>query len=237
MANHKCAVVTGAGSGIGRSTARLLARAGYNVVLVGRTRAKLEETAASLRDGPPHESLVLSVELTDPAATRAIVDHALAAFGRIDAMANVAGAAPLLPIEKITPEIWRDCIDANLSYVVNLTAAAWPTFRKQKSGVIVNVSSMASIDPFPGFSIYAAAKVGINMFTKCTASEGKEIGVRAVTVAPGAVETPMLRGLFSETQLPRDKTLRPEEVAKVICGCITGDRKFESGEVIVVASP
>jgi Zn-dependent protease len=95
MANHKCAVVTGAGSGIGRSTARLLARAGYNIVLVGRTRAKLEETAASLRDGPPHESLVLSADLTDPAAPRALVDHALAAFGRIDALAcrSVGGRA------------------------------------------------------------------------------------------------------------------------------------------------
>src|SRR5947207_200299 len=117
MPQTKCAIITGAGSGIGRSTSLFLAAAGYGVVLVGRTRAKLEETAALIGAGAANEALVLPVDLTDPAATRAIVDHALGAFGRIDALANVAGAAPLLPIEQITPETWRGCIDANLSYI------------------------------------------------------------------------------------------------------------------------
>lgn len=236
MSSKPCVIVTGAGSGIGRSTSLRLAALGYHVVLVGRTRSKLEATAAKIQ-AASGEALVLPADLTDAEQTRRIVDHALGAFGHIDALANVAGAAPLQPIERITPEIWRNCIDANLSYVVNLTAVAWPVFRRQKSGTIVNVSSMASIDPFPGFSIYAAAKIGINMFTRCTASEGAAIGVRAVTVAPGAVETPMLRGLFDESKIAHDKTLSPEEVAQVIADCVTGKREFISGEVIVVASP
>ncbi len=98
---------------------------------------------------------------------------------------------------------------------------------------MVNVSSMASIDPFPGFSIYAASKLAVNMFTRCIAQEG----LRAVAIAPGAVETPMLRGLFDESVIPRDKALDPAEVAKVIVDCITGNRAFESGEVITVPSP
>ncbi len=236
MSSKPCVIVTGAGSGIGRSTSLRLAALGYHVVLVGRTRSKLEATAAKIQ-AASGEALVLPADLTDAEQTRRIVDHALGAFGHIDALANVAGAAPLQPIERITPEIWRNCIDANLSYVVNLTAVAWPVFRRQKSGTIVNVSSMASIDPFPGFSIYAAAKIGINMFTRCTASEGAAIGVRAVTIAPGAVETPMLRGLFDESKIAHDKTLSPEEVAQVIADCVTGKREFISGEVIVVASP
>lgn len=236
MPSEPCVIVTGAGSGIGRSTSLRLAALGCHVVLVGRTRSKLEATAAKIK-AASGEALVLPVDLTDAEQTRSIVDHAMGAFGRIDALANVAGAAPLQPIEQITPEIWRNCIDANLSYVVNLTAAAWPVFRRQKSGVVVNVSSMASIDPFPGFSIYAAAKIGINMFTRCAASEGATIGVRTVTIAPGAVETPMLRGLFDESKIARDKTLSPEEVAQVIADCVTGKRAFVSGEVIVVASP
>ena len=86
---------------------------------------------------------------------------------------------------------------------------------------MVNVSSMASIDPFPGFATYAAAK----------------IGVKAVAVAPGAVETPMLRSMFNEQMIPKDKALSPEQVAKIITDCITGERAFTSGETIAVPSP
>ena len=118
--------------------------------------------------------------------------------------------------------------------MVHLTAMVWPTFRERGGGIIVNVSSMASVDPFPGFSIYAAAKTGLNMFTQVTADEGKTLGISAVAVAPGAVETPMLRSLFDEQTIPVENTLPPQRIADVICDCITGDRSFESGETILV---
>jgi NAD(P)-dependent dehydrogenase (short-subunit alcohol dehydrogenase family) len=128
----------------------------------------------------------------------------------------------------------RRCLDTNIAATAYLTAAAWPTFKQQRRGIFVNVSSVASFDPFPGFSIYAAAKVAINMFTHCTAQEGADCGIKAVCVAPGAVETPMLRSLFDETVMPRDKTLHPDEVAQVIIDCICARRAFQSGETIVV---
>jgi NAD(P)-dependent dehydrogenase (short-subunit alcohol dehydrogenase family) len=96
---------------------------------------------------------------------------------------------------------------------------------------------MASFDPFPGLAIYAAAKVAINMFTHCIAQEGEKIGVKSVCVAPGAIETPMLRGLFGKDVLPTEKTLDPKEVAGFIVDCITGKRGFKSGETVVMASP
>jgi len=236
---NKTAIVTGAGSGVGRAAAVLLAGDGYNVVLVARTKETLEETAemVATEGAGDVESLVLPADLTDPDVPQMIVDKTLEKFGRIDAIANVAGAAPLRPIHQNTAETWRTCIDTNLSYVVLLTAAVWPHFRKRKSGVIVNVSSMASIDPFPGFSMYASAKVGLNMFTKVTADEGAKPGIKAVAVAPGAIETPMLRENFAEKTLPTDKTLDPFEVAGVIRDCITGEREFKSGEVIEMPSP
>lgn len=233
MAEEKIAIVTGAGSGIGRRVAVSLGACGYCVVLVSRSRDKLEETA-ELVDA---ESFVYPADLSKAKAAEALVEDVLASFGRVDALVNVAGCAELLSIDQITPGNWRRTVDVNLSAAVLLTAALWPTFKAQRSGVVVNVSSIASIDPFPGFSIYAAAKVGLNMFTRCTAQEGEAIGVRAVSVAPGAVETPMLRSMFDEDVIGRDKTLSPDEVAAVICGCVTGKRVFENGETLVLASP
>ncbi len=233
MSEERIAIVTGAGSGIGRAVAVQLGAADYCVVLVSRSRDKLQETA-ELVDG---ESFVYPADLSDPKAITMLVEDVLASFGRVDALVNVAGWAELLSIDQITPEHWRHTIDINLSAAVLLTAAVWPTFKTQKSGVVVNVSSMASIDPFPGFSTYAAAKIGLNMFTQCTAQEGEAIGVRTVSVAPGAVETPMLRSMFDEDVIGKDKTLSPDEVAAVICVCVTGERVFENGETIVLASP
>ncbi len=233
MADDKITIVTGAGSGIGRASAVRLGAAGYCVVLVSRRRDKLEETA-ELVDG---ETFVYPADLSESDAIKTLVEDVLTSFGRIDALINVAGHAELLSIDQITPEHWRRTIDINLTAAVLLTAAVWPTFKAQESGVVVNVSSMASIDPFPGFSTYAAAKIGLNMFTQCTAQEGEAIGVKAVAVAPGAVETPMLRSMFDEQMIPVDKTLDPAEIAQVICQCVTGERTFKNGETILLPSP
>ena len=233
MNNEQVAIVTGAGSGIGRAVAVQLGAEGYCVVLVSRGRAGLEATAEAV-DG---ETFVYPADVTDTDVVTTLTEDVLASFGRIDALVNVAGYAELLPIEHVTAEHWRKTIDVNLSAPVLLTAAVWPTFKKQRSGIVVNVSSMASVDPFPGFATYAAAKIGLNMFTNCTATEGEPIGVKAVAVAPGAVETPMLRAIFDETMIPADKALSPDAVAEVIRDCITGAREFQNGETIVLPSP
>ncbi|MCE9590844.1 MAG: SDR family oxidoreductase [Planctomycetes bacterium] len=239
MAERRAAIVTGAGSGVGRAAAVHLAGAGYDVALVARRRETLEETAGLVCDasGGKIKTLVITADVSESTACQSVVKQSLAVFGRIDALVNAAGYAQICPIEKITPQEWRKTIDTNLSYVMYLTSAAWEAFRGQKSGVIVNVSSLASLDPFPGFALYAPAKAALNMFTLITGREGAAIGVRAVCIAPGAIETPMLRGLFSEKMLPRHKTLDPDDVAALITDCITGKRAFAPGETIPLPSP
>lgn len=228
------AIITGAGSGIGRALALQLAAADWQVALVGRTRSKLEDTAEKC--AKPQAALVVDVDLTDPDAAQRIVDRTVDHFGRVNALAHVAGDAPLMPIDEMSPQTIRRCLITNTAAAAELTAAVWPHM-KEAGGVIAQVSSMASFDPFPGFAVYAAAKVGINMLTQATAGEGKPHNIRTVCIAPGAVETPMLRGLFDEKMLPREKTLSPDEVAQVMYECITGARSFISGETIKVESP
>jgi NAD(P)-dependent dehydrogenase (short-subunit alcohol dehydrogenase family) len=239
MHEGKVAIVTGAGSGVGRATAQLLAAAGWGVVLVGRRPEPLEETRRQIlaSGAPDTPAQVVAADISRPESATQVVARTLARFARIDTLANVAGYVSSLPIEHTTPDQWRQTIDTNLSAVVFMTAAVWPTFRHQHAGVIVNVSSMASIDPFPGLALYAAAKVGVNLFTRCTAREGEPIGVKAVAVAPGAVETGMLRSIIDAKTLPRDRTLAPEQVGAVIRDCITGARPFASGETILLPSP
>ena len=239
MARQNVAVVTGAGSGVGRATSILLAQAGFSVVLVARTRARLAETAdLTARDAADGvELLVHPADLSDPREADGVVDITLERFGRLDALVNVAGYASAVNIAEITLDEWRRTIDTNLTCVLMMAARAWPAFEKQRGGTIVNVSSLASIDPFPAFALYGPAKAAVNNFTLCVARQGESIGVKAVAVAPGAIETPMLRSLFDEKTLPTEKTLDPRDVAALIRDCITGAREFESGETIQMPSP
>lgn len=246
MSEHesKVAIVTGAGSGIGRATAKRLLRAGWRVVGVGRTLDKLESTAE--QSGCAERFTVHVCDLCDPDACDALVEETADTMGRIDALINIAGHAEIATIAQTTPQLWRTTVDANLTAVVQLTHACWPTFARQHSGgsggsgesgggsIVVNVSSMASIDPFPGFAAYAAAKAGVNLFTLVTAREGAAIGLRAVSIAPGAVETPLLRSMFDTQTIAPTDTLAPADIADVIMACIDGDRAFEPGEVIPV---
>jgi NAD(P)-dependent dehydrogenase (short-subunit alcohol dehydrogenase family) len=227
------AIVTGAGSGIGRAAAIALAKAGWAVALAGRDRARLEETAGMLSGGVG--VLVQPTDITDSAACDALVAATVARFGRIDALANVAGFVDKLqPLSETSNVDWQRIVGVNLSGPFHLTRAVWPTFMKNRRSVIVNVSSMASLDPFEGLGAYAVAKSGLNMLTQVTAAEGKLRGVVSVAIAPGAVETPMLRAMFDTAFLPADQTLDPEEVGALIADCITGKKTFVSGELIVI---
>jgi NAD(P)-dependent dehydrogenase (short-subunit alcohol dehydrogenase family) len=221
------AIITGAGGGIGRACAVDLAARGYRLALCGRTLSTLDVTAKTAR-----AEFVSVTDVTRSESVDRMVASVVSHFGRIDLLVNNAGIAPVLDIEQSTDADWHSVMNTNLSAVFYLCRAVWPIFRKQSGGVIVNVSSLAARDPFPGFFAYGAAKAALNLLGLSLARQGASIGVRVCTVAPGAVETPLFRSLMTPGQFPTENTLSPEDVARVIGQCATGDLRFTSGEVI-----
>lgn len=227
-------IVTGATSGIGRATARQLAQRGHSVVLVGRREALLQEVASEIAalDPSAPRPMVMAADVTDPASAARVIDEAERTFGRIDALVNNAGDAAVVPIDQSDRELFERMFAVNVYGPAALISRAWPVFKRQRGGRVVNVSSMASADPFPGFFAYAAAKSAVESLARSCAKEGASMGVRACAVAPGAVETPLLRGMFPPTKLPAAMCLSPEEVARVIAGFVAGERDQESGKTI-----
>ena len=228
------AIVTGAGSGIGRATSLALAQRGYAVALVGRTRATLDQTASQIRGAT---AVPVVADVSQPSQVDRMVGEVLSTLGRIDVLVNNAGVAPSIPLLAMTVEQWREVLDSNLSSAFYATRAVWPVMQRpheaqEAGGVIVNISSMASRDPFPGLGAYAAAKSALNMLTLMTAREGDPVGIRAVAIAPGAVDTPMFRKLVGNQPIGPEMVMHPEDVAAMVVDCVTGSLRFSSGETL-----
>ncbi len=230
MTSPSLAIITGAGRGIGRAIAQVLSQNGFRCILIARSKGQLDETARLL----PRESESIVCDLHDPAQITSAIDRIKQKYNRIDLLVNNAGVAPLVPFEQTTPAIWDEVFAINVRAVYQFCHSVWPIMVEQKSGVIINISSEASRDPYPGFSAYAPSKAAINMFTRVLAKEGDRHNIRVHAVAPAGVETGMLRAIADEKLLPRDQTLDPEHVAETVMGCVSGALKHTSGETIFV---
>lgn len=227
--SKQVAIITGAGRGIGRATAVELSARGYRIGLISRTPRELEETRKLCADAEAYP-----LDVGDADTMVKTVDQILSRHGRVDAAIHCAGVVFNRSAEEITVDEWRQTIDTNLSAVVYLARILWPIWKRQGSGVMVNVSSQAARDPFPGIGAYGAAKAGVNLLGTSLAREGAAHGIRVHTVAPSATETAMFRSLLSEEQFPSSKTLTPAEVARVIVDCVCGNLSITSGEVVYV---
>lgn len=245
----KTAIVTGAGSGIGRAAAIQLARRGFALTLVGRTAHSLDKTAAEIRAlGQPASAF--PADLRQSASATQLAAHALAEFGRIDVLVNAAGAVSAAPLAQTSDETWRDLLDANLSSAFFTTRALWPIMEAQNKtaavratapsappqtpagGTIINISSMATRDPFPGLGAYAAAKAALQMLTLVTAREGASAGIHALCLAPAAVDTPMFRGLMGNNPIDPAQVMQPADIAAVIADAACGNLRCAAGETI-----
>jgi len=239
-ANTPIAIVTGAGSGVGRAVALLLAGKGYGLALAGRRKEPLDETVAlAERRGSAGQrsAVAIPTDVSDPAQARGLVDEVLSRFGRIDALINNAGMAEFVPMGETDHELLLRTLKVNTIGPWTAISAALPAFRKQGDGCVVNVSSMATADPFPGLCAYAASKCALESFARSLANERGEADIRAYNVAPGAIDTEMLRRAISEEELPSEQCLTPERVAEVIVDLVTGERDEPHGATVRLPSP
>jgi NAD(P)-dependent dehydrogenase (short-subunit alcohol dehydrogenase family) len=192
-ADGKIAIVTGAGSGIGRATALALLGEGYSVVLAGRRREALERTVA---DAGPAASRALAVaaDVGDPDSVDALFAVTRASFGRLDLLFNNAGTgAPAVPLEDLTVEQWRRVVDVNLTGAFFCTRAAFRLMKDQapRGGRIINNGSISAHAPRPNSAPYTATKHAITGLTRSTALDGRKYDIACGQIDIGNAETEM----------------------------------------------
>jgi NADP-dependent 3-hydroxy acid dehydrogenase YdfG len=182
----KVVVITGASSGLGAATARYLSEQGAKVVLGARRVDRLESLAKELAlpDGA-----VVQTDVTDSDQVKRLVDRAVALHGRVDVILNNAGLMPHSPLERGKIEDWNRMIDVNLKGVLYGVAAALPHMKAQKSGHIINVSSVAGHKVRPGGAVYSATKAAVRVISEGLRQEVKPYNIRTTVISPGAVQT------------------------------------------------
>ncbi len=228
---ERVVVVTGGGRGIGRAICQRFAAEGCQVVAASRSSGELEETQRLIVQSGGRCD-VRPTDLSRAADIDALVDETAKCFGRIDVLVNCAGVAPMCPIEELDAARFSEILSINVEAVYRTCRRVWPVMKGKGGGVIVNISSIASVDPFPGFAAYGAAKAWVNAWTKGLAEEGRECRIRVFSVAPGAVETRMLRDAFptfSDTQ-----TLQPSDVADMVFTLAQPACQYATGQTVFV---
>lgn len=189
---NKVVVITGASSGLGEATARLLAKNGAKLVLGARRIDRLRALATDLG---LNEDAVVATDVTQVEQVKALVDHAVKLHGRVDVLINNAGLMPSSLLEKQQIEDWDQMIDVNIKGVLYGVAAALPHMSAQKSGHIINVASVAGHKVSAGGVVYSATKHAVRVISEGLRQEVKPYNIRTTIISPGAVDTELTQSV------------------------------------------
>lgn len=220
------AIVTGGGSGIGAACAAALSARGAGCVLVGRREDRLRAAAESL-DSP---AAVVMADLTEPGETERVVAETLSLHGRIDVIVHSAGTFEKAAAPDVTPDHWQRVIDINLGAVMALTRAAWEAL-SESGGQIVLISSIAAVQAFEGNAAYAASKGGLGALGEVLRLEGRDRGIRVITLCPAQIDTELW-----DQKAPdhvRARMMPASGVGELVADLVGTDRRIDIGPVVV----
>jgi 3-oxoacyl-[acyl-carrier protein] reductase len=214
----KVAVVTGAGTGVGRATALKLAGEGVSTVLVGRRRDPLAETA-SLVSESGGAALVTPADVADEIAVADLVSRAVAEFGGVDYLINAAAVGLYGPVERYPLQAWQETIATNLTGVFLLCRAVLPSMRDRGGGAIISIGSGAGKQGYADLAAYSASKFGLIGFMESLAAEVGGNGIKVSTILPGSILTGFGGRTVAEKQTAiaaGKRYLTPEDVAEAV---------------------
>lgn len=240
----RVAVVTGGSDGIGAATARLFAEYGASVVITGRTEATLRTTSEAIERDTGGRCLAMVADARDEQQVRDTIARTVKELGRIDILINNVGwASQHVPVCDLEPAGWHKDFSLNLDTAFFYTRAAGAHFCAQKSGAIVNVSSVAGEYGIKGFAAFSSAKAALQMFTRVSAGEWGPHGVRVNCVAPGLIATAKALKEGAEAGIDHDaicagkplgRAGTPEEVAHAIVFLASDAASYITGETLSV---
>jgi 3-oxoacyl-[acyl-carrier protein] reductase len=181
---NKVALITGASKGIGYGIAEALLKQGVKVAITSRSQESADEAAKKLGAGV----LAIAADVKDFASQQKAVEETIAKFGQLDFLIANAGVGHFAPIDELTPELWNDTIDTNLTGVFYSVKAAIPALKKSE-GYIITISSLAGTNFFPEASAYNASKFGLTGFSQAIMLDLRKYGIKVSTIMPGSVAT------------------------------------------------
>ncbi|MFQ5941763.1 MAG: SDR family NAD(P)-dependent oxidoreductase [Nitrososphaerales archaeon] len=228
--NDKVAIITGSGRGIGRATALTLAKEGMKIVVNSRTEEEIQETVRQI-EGLGADAIGITANVANSDEVSALVQDTLEKFGRIDVLVNNAGIAFVKNLIDTDENEWDASLDINLKGAFLCSKAVLPVMIRQRSGVIVNISSGAGKTGFAEISAYCASKFGLIGLTESLAKEVDQYNIRVVALCPGAVATRMQEQVDPQWYRSHmDEMLHPEDVAEKVLAAVKG--RFRSGSSV-----